>query len=67
MPNKTFANEWITTAGNHLKAAKLLFGHHHSNDIIGIELHQSVEKALKAIPAYNNLQIEKTHDLAKLL
>ena len=67
MPNKSIANEWLVLAKRNLDAAKILFKEKHSNDVIGIELHQSIEKSLKAVPAFHNKTILKTHDLIVLL
>jgi HEPN domain-containing protein len=67
MPNKTIANEWLELSRRNLDAAILLFKERHFNDIIGIELHQSIEKSLKAVPAFHNKTVLKTHDLIVLL
>lgn len=67
MPNKTYAKEWLEIASHHLESAKILYEKAHYTDIIGIELHQAIEKTLKAIPAYLNKKIDKTHELSILL
>jgi HEPN domain-containing protein len=67
MPNKTIANEWLELSRRNLDAAILLFKERHFNDIIGIELHQSIEKSLKAVPAFHNKTVLKIHDLIVLL
>ena len=67
MPNKSIANEWLELAKRNLDAAKILFKEKLFNDVIGIELHQSIEKSLKAIPAFQNKTVLKTHDLIVLL
>jgi HEPN domain-containing protein len=67
MPNKTIANEWLVLARRNLDAAIILFKAKHYNDIIGIELQQSIEKSLKAVPAFHNKTFIKTHDLIVLL
>ena len=67
MPNKSIANEWLELAKRNLDAAKILFKEKHFNDVIGIELHQCIEKSLKAVPAFHNKTILKTHDLIVLL
>jgi HEPN domain-containing protein len=67
MPNKILANDWLESEKKHLEIAEILFREGHYNDIVGLELQQSIERILKAIPAYNNLSITRTHDLAILL
>jgi len=67
MSNKSIANEWLELAKRNLDAAKILFKEKHFNDVIGIELHQCIEKSLKAVPAFHNKTILKTHDLIVLL
>lgn len=66
MPNKTYALEWISFSKKNLNTAKLLFDVNHYEDIIGIELQQSLEKLLKALMANDNTKIPKEHDLIKL-
>lgn len=67
MQKKSIANEWLELAKHNLDVAKILFKEKHSNDVIGIELHQSIEKSLKAVPAFHDKTILKTHDLIVLL
>src|SRR5512133_3942424 len=67
MPNKLLASEWLESGKKHLEAAGILFRNGHYNDIVGIELQQAIERILKAIPAYNNRSIIRTHDLAILI
>jgi hypothetical protein len=59
MPNKTSSIEWLRIAYHDLLSAKILFNAHHFTDSIGNDLQQSLEKILKAFPAYNNEQIKK--------
>ena len=66
MPNKTYAKEWMTFAKKNLDTAELLFKANHYEDIIGIEIQQSLEKMLKALMANVNIKIPKEHDLVKL-
>ena len=66
MANKTYAREWLTFAIKNLNTANLLYDVNHYEDIIGIELQQSLEKMLKAILANENIKIPKDHDLVKL-
>ncbi len=66
MANKTYAKEWLIFSIKNLNTAKLLFNVKHYEDIIGVELQQALEKMLKAIFAYENIKIQKDHDLVKL-
>lgn len=67
MQNKSIASEWLELAKRNLDAAKILFKEKHFNDVIGIELHQSIEKSLKAVSAFHGKTVLKTHDLIVLL
>jgi len=67
MPNRILANDWLESGKKHLEVAEILFKNGHYTDIVGLELQQSIERVLKAILAYNNLSITRTHDLAILL
>ena len=66
MPNKTYALEWLEFAKKNLDTAKLLLEANHFEDIIGIELQQTIEKLFKAFLAYSNAKIPKEHDLVKI-
>jgi len=66
MANKTYAKEWLTFAKKNLATAKLLFEVNHYEDIIGIELQQTLEKTFKSIMANENKKIPKDHDLVKI-
>jgi len=66
MANKTYAKEWLTFSKKNLDTAKLLFEASHYEDIIGVEIQQSLEKLLKSIMANENIKIPKEHDLVKL-
>jgi HEPN domain-containing protein len=67
MQNIQLANEWLESGKKHLEVAEILSKNGHYTDIVGLELQQSIERVLKAVLAYNNLSITRTHDLAKLL
>ncbi len=67
MPNRPIANEWLELSKHNFEAAVILFKEQHYNDVIAIELHQSIEKSLKAVLAFQNKTIIKTHDLLVLL
>jgi HEPN domain-containing protein len=64
--NRTYAQEWLHFAQKNLSTAQILTRMEHYTDIIGSEVQQSVEKSLKALLAYHNLAIPKTHDLTLL-
>jgi HEPN domain-containing protein len=66
MANKQYALEWLELAKHNLEAAKLLYDSKHYTDVIAIELHQALEKTIKAVYAYNNIKIVKTHNLIRL-
>jgi len=64
--NRTAGIEWLEKGWHHLSTAHILDKCNHYTDIIGVELHYSIEIFLKSILAYNNLQIKKTHELYDL-
>lgn len=64
--NETAAKEWLTKAWHHLSSGKLLYEANHYTDVIAIDLHYSIEVALKSFLAYENKQIPKTHNLLEL-
>lgn len=66
MPNKSSAIEWLRIAFHDLESAKILFKANHFTDSIGNDLQQSIEKILKAIVAYDNKKIKKSHDLVEV-
>ena len=66
MSNKPYAKEWLIFANKNLETAILLFEANHYEDIIGVEIQQSLEKTLKSLLANENLKISKNHDLVKL-
>ncbi len=63
MPNKKLASEWFRFAEKNLETALLLFKEEHYTDVIAIDIQQAVEKALKAVYAYNGDKIPRTHSL----
>ena len=66
MANKTYAIEWLEKSYHDLEGAKLLLNANHYTDTISYVLHQSLEKTLKSILAYENKPIVKTHNLVEL-
>jgi HEPN domain-containing protein len=67
MPNKQLATEWLESGKKHLIAAEILLKSKHFNDIVGIEVQQAIERFLKAVLAYYNKPVLRTHDLSILL
>jgi len=67
MPNKTLATDWLESGKKHLEIAEILFKNGHYNDIVGLELQQAIERILKAIPAYHNRIVIRSHDLSIIL
>ena len=66
MPNKTYALEWLDSSKRNLDTAVLLFSHNHYTDVIAIDIHQTLEKAFKAVYAYYGISIPRTHTLLAL-
>ena len=66
MVNKKYACEWLQKSHHDLEGARLLYEAGHYTDTIAYVLHQSLEKILKAISAYRNEPIRKTHNLVEL-
>ncbi len=66
MANKTYAIEWLQKAYHDLDSANVLFISGHYTDTIGYIYHQSIEKIYKAIIAFQNEPIAKTHNLVEL-
>lgn len=64
--NKTSAKEWLKHSYHDLNGAKLLYKADHYTDTISYVVHQSLEKSLKSILAFNNKSIKKTHNLIDL-
>ena len=64
--NKQAAIEWLNKAWHHFSSGKLLYEAHHYTDVIGIDLHYAVEVTLKALLAYDNKKIKKTHNLLEI-
>jgi len=64
--NKTSATEWLKHSYHDLNGAMLLYKANHYTDTVSYVLHQSLEKSLKAILAYHNTSIKKSHNLVDL-
>ncbi len=63
MPNPTYAMEWVIMARKNLETARVLFNANHHTDIIAVEIHQSIEKSMKAVLAYHGVKIPKTQSI----
>ncbi len=61
MPNQILSLEWYDFARKNLETAKLLYRENHYTDVISIDIQQAVEKALKAVYAFNNDKIPRIH------
>jgi HEPN domain-containing protein len=64
--NEVLGIEWLNKAYHHKGSAKILYDARHYTDVIAIDLHYAIEVTLKAILAYENKKIIKTHDLIEL-
>jgi HEPN domain-containing protein len=64
--NVTSAKDWLVKSWHHYSSAKILFDAHHFTDCIAVDLHYSIEISLKAILAYRNDKIVKSHDLLEI-
>lgn len=67
MPNRTYALGWLEYSKRNIQAAQILYRENHYTDVIAVELHQGVEKALKSLFALQGIKIPKTHDLLVLV
>ncbi|MEA3386966.1 MAG: HEPN domain-containing protein [Patescibacteria group bacterium] len=64
--NRESAKEWLIKSWHNLSTAKILFDVNHYTDVIAVDLHNSCEKALKALIAYQNKKIPKTNSLIEI-
>lgn len=64
--NEEAAKEWLTKAWHHYSSGIVLYDACHYTDVIAVDLHYAVEITLKAILAYENKKIVKTHDISEL-
>lgn len=64
--NKKSATEWLTIAYHDLTSAIILYNANHYTDSIGNDLQQSMEKSLKALLAFQNSKIPKSHNLLEV-
>ncbi len=64
--NEQAAREWLSKAWHNISGAKLFYEADHYTDVTAVELHYGVEKILKALMAFQNKKIPKTHDIYEL-
>ena len=64
--NKKSAVEWLTIAYHDLSSATILYNANHYTDSIGCDLQQAIEKSLKALLAFENSKIPKSHNLLEI-
>ncbi|HRF56671.1 MAG TPA: HEPN domain-containing protein [Campylobacterales bacterium] len=64
--NEQAAREWLSKAWHNISGAKLFYEADHYTDVTAVELHYGVEKILKALIAFQNKKIPKTHDIYEL-
>src|SRR5690606_18548964 len=60
------AKEWLLFAEKSLETAKLLYRENHYTDVIAIDIHQTLEKAFKAVYAYYGIKFPRIHALEVL-
>ncbi|MCM8832186.1 MAG: HEPN domain-containing protein [Candidatus Omnitrophica bacterium] len=60
-------NEWISKATKDLEEAKFLFDHNRPLEDSAYFVHQAIEKYLKAFLISKDWELEKIHDLVKLI
>lgn len=67
--NEEIVKEWLKYANDDLKAGITLFKNNPDEfkAIVCFLMQQAVEKYLKTYLIFNNKEIEKTHDIAKLI
>jgi len=66
MSNKHYALEWLNMSRHNLETAVLLISHKHYTDVIATDIHQTLEKAFKAVYAYYGISIPRSHALLPL-
>ncbi|WP_016778942.1 HEPN domain-containing protein [Anaerophaga thermohalophila] len=67
MSNRSIAEEWISMAKKNLETAELLLKVHHYTDVIAIEIHQTIEKSVKALFAFNGTPVPRIRYIPKLM
>ncbi len=64
--NKQAAIEWLEKAWHHFSSGRFLYEADHYSDVIAIDLHYAIEIMLKAMIAYENRKMIKTHNLIEI-
>ena len=64
---KKEVKEWLSRAEKDFEEAKFLFNHNRPLEYVALFLHQAVEKYPKGFLIKNGWELEKTHDLVKLV
>ena len=59
--------EWISKADKDLDEAKFLFENSRPLEEVAYFVHQSIEKYLKGFLIFHGWELEKTHDLVRLI
>jgi len=59
--------EWLTKADKDLKEARFLFKNNRPRYFIAFLIHQAIEKYLKGLLIAEGWELEKIHDLEKLI
>lgn len=59
--------EWFDRAEHNINGAEILFKSGHYTDTIALLIHQATEKYLKGFLLFNGWQLEKIHDLERLV
>ncbi len=63
MGNRPLAREWLQIAWHDLRSAQILYEADHYTDSIACDLQQALEKTIKAVIAFENRRVPRTHDL----
>ena len=64
---KEITKEWLKAANDDLKLIEKIKTEEHLTHLAAFHVQQSIEKCLKAIVEENELELEKIHNLQKLL
>lgn len=64
---KKVVEEWISKADKDLEEAKFLYANDRPLDNVAYFVHQAIEKYLKGYLIFNGWELEKIHDLVKLV
>ena len=67
MVKEKLVKEWLWKGQKDVEDAEFLFKNNRAVESISFHIHQSAEKYLKGFLIYNGWNLEKIHDLVKLL